>query len=70
MGPRGRGSRTKDKGRRPRVGEHKHPFLKTSQYWSLFLIKLQAFFYRTPAVAASGFSRQQILSSAKFSIYC
>ena len=34
-----------------------------------FLIKLQAFFYRTPAVAASGFSRQQIPFSAKFSMY-
>ena len=40
-------------------------FLKVSQHWSLFSIKLQAFFYRTPAVAASGFSRQQIRFSAK-----
>ena len=36
-------------------------FLKTSQYWSQFLIKMQAFFNRTPMVAASRFSRQQIL---------
>ena len=36
-------------------------FLKTSQYWSQFLIKMQAFFNRSPMVAASRFSRQQIL---------
>ena len=34
---------------------------KNLQYWSLFFIKLQAFFYRTPTVAAIGFSWQQIL---------
>ena len=34
---------------------------KISQYWCLFLTNLQVFFYRTPTVAASGFSRQQIL---------
>ena len=44
-------------------------FLKVSQHWSLFSIKLQAFFYRTPAVAASGFSRQQIPFSAKSGMY-
>ena len=34
-----------------------------------FLIKLQALFYRTPKVVASGFSRQQILFSAKSGMY-
>ena len=32
--------------------------------------QLQAFFCRTPTVAASGFSRQQILFSAESGIYC
>ena len=31
---------------------------------------LQAFFYRTPTVAASGFSREQILFLAESDIYC
>ena len=31
---------------------------------------LQTFFYRTPTVAASGFSRQKILFSAESGIYC
>ena len=31
---------------------------------------LHAFFYRTPTLAASGFSRQQILFSAESGIYC
>ena len=39
----------------------KQVFLKTSQYWCLVLIKLQAFFCKKPKVAASGFLRQQIL---------
>ena len=43
--------------------------LKLTQYWSLFLIKLQVFFYRTPTVAASGFSQQQISFSAKSGMY-
>ena len=34
-----------------------------------FLIKLQAFFYRTPAGATFGFSRQQIPFSAKSGMY-
>ena len=34
-----------------------------------FLIKLQAFFYRAPTVAASGFLQQQIPFSAKSGMY-
>ena len=34
--------------------------LKTLQYWSFFLIKLQTFFYRTPTVAISEVLWQQI----------
>ena len=39
------------------------------QYWSLFKIKLQASFYRTLAVATSGFSRLQIPFSGKSGMY-
>ena len=35
--------------------------LKSFTYWTHFLITLQAFFYTTPMVAVSGFSRQQIV---------
>ena len=45
-------------------------FLKTLQYCSLFLIKLQVFFYRTPAVAASDFLRHQTLPRSWYGIYC
>ena len=31
---------------------------------------LQAFFYRTPRVATSGYSQQQMLFSVEFGIYC
>ena len=45
-------------------------FLKISQYWSLFLIKtLLGLLFRTPTVAASGFSLQQIPFSAKTGLY-
>ena len=47
----------------------KQVFLNISLYWSLFKIKLQAFFYRTPTAAASGFSRPQIPFSAKSGMY-
>ena len=53
-----------------RQNQNTQVFLKTSQYWSLLLVKLQAFFYRTPVVASSGISRQQILFSAEFGIFC
>ena len=43
--------------------------LKSFSILELFLIKSQAFLYRTPTVAASGCSRQPIHFSAKSGIY-
>ena len=45
-------------------------FLQTSQYWSLFLIKLQVSFSRIPMVTSSDFSLHKYFFGAEHGIYC
>ena len=55
---------------------HSSPNFKKQLFTDVFQVHrclcwpLQTFFYRTPTVAASGFSRQKILFSAESGIYC